>query len=508
MRRARAGFRWFSHGYVLLVMWAACANPVLAQGRAARFQGVERWLATATNHISVQIQGRGKERNDTNRFKLERHQVQGTVETWEGTAKVKGSDHDENLMMSGSISGEATSDYRLEIDANSDDAVLHIHVRSSKSTLQASMFGRQVQQMSLDQPTPDFDLRAAISDDAESLEFRRESHNDLLVGRIDSVSVLTLVPDEVPLTAVLVAGSAVRGERARLDGSRSRGRINTYSWRLTPLGDSHAPVTEFDTTTPVVDLVLLEDVKVHLRVADSRGRRKEATDATAKVIARKQWDTLYDPDPVEGALRDQGLVSPEAVPGETNHFGQNTCAKEGQDSGHGIHASSTTTWHDEPDGFTLARVTDPGRPFHQYWYVATQALVAKRKVFLNPDLLEGSPLFDVNRQKGTIAAFRTLVASSRAHERMHGTLIQKIVLAENPSKRIEALVSSSEDGLVTFADMAIRATQTNIQEGDFHEQDVRRAMAKDFAGGGTVWVRNGGGGFAPWTIASFANKGE
>ncbi len=82
------------------------------------------------------------------------------------------------------------------------------------------------------------------------------------------------------------------------------------------------------------------------------------------------------------------------------------------------------------------------------------------------------------------------------------------VLAENPSRKLESLVSSSERTLKDNADMTIRATETNIQEGHFHEQDVRKAMAARFSKGGTVWVHDGRGGFAEWTIASFASKGD
>ena len=91
---------------------------------------------------------------------------------------------------------------------------------------------------------------------------------------------------------------------------------------------------------------------------------------------------------------------------------------------------------------------------------------------------------------------------------MHGELMRRELLKDDPAKRIENLVKRSEDELATFADMEIRATETRIQEGNFHEQEVRASLKKKYAKGGTVWVRDGRGGFAPWTIASFADKGE
>ncbi len=91
---------------------------------------------------------------------------------------------------------------------------------------------------------------------------------------------------------------------------------------------------------------------------------------------------------------------------------------------------------------------------------------------------------------------------------MHGELMRRELLRDDPAKRIEKLVKRSEDELGTFADMEIRATETRIQEGNFHEQEVRNALNQKYPKGGTVWVRDGSGGFAPWTIASFADKGK
>lgn len=354
---------------------------------------------------------------------------------------------------------------------------------------------------------------------ARALYFKQESWNfatvppgRLGVGRYGQddnrgvKGVLEVVREVKDLEAVLQAGSAVRGQKAKLDASQSRGQIKTYSWTLTPLGNSRAPITQFVTTTPTVELVLLEDVKVYLLVTDSKGRQAD-TESIAKVIAREKWDTRYE-EAAEGTLEAQGLVSPDEVPGAINHFGQNTCAYEGEDAAHGIHFSNPLTWRDDPEGYTLAMVTDPGRPFDGYWYVATEALIAKRQVLLNADLLKDSPLYAINRQHNTYSAFLKLVASCRDHEKMHGTLIKKALHAENPSKKIEALVDSSDEALATAANMTIRATETNIQEGKFHEQEVRSALAAKYREGGLVWVHDGRGGFASWAIDSFADKGD
>jgi hypothetical protein len=132
----------------------------------------------------------------------------------------------------------------------------------------------------------------------------------------------------------------------------------------------------------------------------------------------------------------------------------------------------------------------------------------RRRALFNPDLMQGSELFAINRLRGTSDTFALLVASSHDHEYMHGELMRRELLRDDPAKRIEPLVKRREDELATFADMEIRATETRMLEGDFHEQDVRNAMKQKYGRGGTVWVRNGRGGFAKWRIASFADKGD
>jgi hypothetical protein len=132
----------------------------------------------------------------------------------------------------------------------------------------------------------------------------------------------------------------------------------------------------------------------------------------------------------------------------------------------------------------------------------------RRQALFNPDLVKGSVLFDTNKAHGTSDTFALLVASSRDHEYMHGELMRRELLRDDPAKRIEPLVKRREDDLATFADMEIRATETRMQEGKFHEQEVRDALKQKYGRGGTVWVRDGSGGFARWRIPSFADKGE
>jgi hypothetical protein len=490
------------HSFAALICTLAFSPPASAQGTAAQFQGVERWQGTYTYDIDITLAGTRKHRSGSTKFVLDKHRVQGSTEIWEGKIKSKESDEDRAGVFSGTLVGGKTADLKLILDMNGDVAKLASHSDASKHKMKMKIMGQTIQSMNVEQPARDGSAEIQIAEDADSLVFTQESAN----MSVSMKSVMTLTPNEIPLRAVLTAGSAQRGSKATLDASRSKGRIKTFKWTLKPVGSSGAPPVTFETTERKVDLVLLEDVRVDLEVSD--GKKKSSTSGTAKVIARR-WTTKFEQVRNDGTLDGERLVSPEAVPGAQNHFGQDACAFEGRDSAHGMHATHRDTWkNDASAGYTVVPVNDPKRPFDGYWYVKTQSLIVRRRALFNPDLIKGSDLFAQNAAKGTSDAFARLVAASRDHEYLHGELMRRELLRDDPAKRIEKLVKHSEDELATFADMEIRATETRMQEGNFHEQEVRDALKKKYAQGGTVWVRDGRGRFAPWTIASFADKGE
>jgi hypothetical protein len=493
----------WSPSLALVIGTVVLSPSALAQGTAAQFQGVERWQGLYTYDIDITLAGTRKHRSGSTKFVLDKHRVEGSTEIWEGKIKSKDYDEDQAGVFSGTLVGGKTADLKLILDLNGDVAKLASHSDPSKHKMKMKIMGQTIQSMNVEQPAQDGSAEAPIPEEADSLVFAQESGENMGVSM---KSMITLTPNEMPLRAVLSAGSAERGNKATLDASRSKGRIKTLKWTLKPLGASGAPSVTFETSERKVELVLLDNVQVDLEVSD--GKRKAATSGTAKVIARP-WTTRFEQDRNDGALEGEQLVSPEAVPLAQNHFGQDACAFEGRDSGHGMHATRRGTWkNDASAGYTALAVNDPQRPFDGYWYVKSQSLIVRRRALFNPDLRKGSPLFAQNGAHGTTDAFTRLVAASREHEYLHGTLMRRELLRDDPAKRIERVVKRSEDELGTFADMEIRATETRIQEGNFHEQEVRDALKRKYATGGTVWVRDGRGGFAPWTIASFADKGE
>jgi hypothetical protein len=481
----------------------AFSPPAHAQGTAAQFQGVERWQGTYTYNIDITLSGVRKHRSGSTKFVLEQHRLEGSTEIWEGKIKSKASDEDRAGVFSGTLVGGKTANLKLILDMNGNVAKLASHSDPSKHKMTMKIMGQTIQSMNIEQPAQDGSAEIQIAEVADSLVFTQASG---AATGVDMKSVMTLTPSEVPLRAVLTAGSAQRGMKAMLDASRSKGRIKTLKWTLQPIGSSGAPSVTFETSERKVEVVLLEDVQVNLEVSD--GKKKSLSAGTAKVIPRR-WTTRFQQDRNEGTLDGEQLVSPEVVPLAQNHFGQDACAFEGRDSAHGLHATHRGTWKDDASaGYTALPVNDPGRPFDGYWYVGNQALIVRRRALFNPDLITGSALFAQNASHGTSGAFARLVAASRDHEYMHSELMRREILKDDPAKRIEKLVKRSEDDLATFADMEIRATETRLQEGNFHEQEVRNALGQKYAKGGTVWVRDGRGGFAPWTIASFADKGE
>ena len=489
--------------FAAVICTIAFSPSAVAQGTAAQFEGVERWQGTYTYDIDITVSGTRKHRTGSTKFVLDKHRVEGSTEIWEGKIKSKDFDEDQAGVFSGTLVGGKTADLKLILDLNADVAKLASHSNPSKHKAKMKIMGKTIQSMDFQQPAQDGSAEIQVPEAADSLVFAQESGANTGVFM---KSVITLTPNEVPLRAVLTAGSAQRGTKATLDASRSKGRVRTLKWTLKPTDPSGPPSVTFETAERKVELVLLEDVQVDLEVSD--GKRKSATSGRAKVIAR-QWTTRFQQERNDGTLDGETLVSPQAVPLARNHFGQDACAFEGRDSGHGMHATHPRTWKDDASaGYTVARVDDPGRPFDKYWYVKRQSLIVKRRALFNPDLSTGSVLFAQNAAHGTSEAFARLVAASREHEYLHGELLRRELLKDDPAKRIERLMKDSEDELATFADMEIRGTETRMQDGDFHEQEVRDALKKKYAKGGTVWVRDGRGSFAPWTIASFADKGE
>ena len=498
--------------YRLHLQWSYClaayigplALPpaALAQGTAAQFQGVERWQGTYTYDIDITLAGTRKQKSGETKFVLDKHRVEGSTEIWEGKIKSKESDEDRAGVFSGTLVGGKTADLKLILNMSGDVATLTSHSEPSKHKMKMKIMGKTIQSMNVQQPAQDGSAEIRIAEATDSLVFTQESAN---MG-VSMKSVMTLTPSEIPLRAVLTAGAAGRGSKATLDASRSKGRIKTLNWTLKPIGSSGAPSVTFETTERKVELVVLEDVQVDLEVSD--GKKRSRASGTAKVIARK-WTTRFQQERNDGALDGEQLVSPEVVPLAQNYFGQDACAFEGRDAAHGMHATHRGTWKaDASAGYAVVSVNDPGRPFDGYWYVKNQSLIVRRRALFNPDLIKGSNLFAQNAAHGTSEAFARLVAASRDHEYMHGELMRRELLRDDPAKRIENLVKRSEDELATFADMEIRSTETRFQEGNFHEQEVRASLKKQYAKGGTVWVRDGRGGFAPWTIASFADKGD
>jgi len=479
----------------------ALARSAVAQGTAAQFEGVERWQGTYTYEIDISLAGTRKHKSGETKFTLDKHRVEGSREIWEGKIKSKESDEDRAGVFSGTLVGGKTADLKLILDMNGDVAKLASHSDASKHKMKMKVMGRTMQSMDVEQPAQDGSAEIQIAEDAESLVFTQESAN---MG-VSMKSAMTLIPNEVPLRAVLTAGSAQRGGKATLDASRSKGHIKTLKWTFTPLGSSGAPPVTFESSERKLDLVLLEDVQVDLEVSD--GKKKASISGTARVKPR-QWKTTFTQEPNDGILEGRKLVAPGRV-ATHNQFGQHACAFEGEDAGHGLHAAHPGRWKDDASaGYLVSGIDDPGRPFDGYWYVVKHSLIVRRRALFNPDLVKGSVLFEVNRAKKTSEAFARLVAASHDHEYMHGELMRRELLRDDPAKRIETLVKRSEDELATFAEKEISATETRLQQGQFHEQDVRNAMKQKYAAGGTVWVHDGSGDFASWTIASFADKGH
>jgi len=106
-------------------------------------------------------------------------------------------------------------------------------------------------------------------------------------------------------------------------------------------------------------------------------------------------------------------LSPQGDPAENHHF---------------IHAAKPGPpwdWMDEKQGFTLAQLEDPDGPFHHFHYVRQCHLFIDRTVLINSELIDIDPIYRENRAKGHGKDFEALVESVRAHEHLHGALMEE-----------------------------------------------------------------------------------
>ena len=205
----RLALHW-SHSLAALIGTLALSPAALAQGTAAQFEGVERWQGTYTYDIDITLAEARKHRSGSTKFVLDKHRVEGSTEIWEGKIKSKDSDEDQAGVFSGTLVGGKTTDLKLILDMSGNVAKLASHSKPSKHKMKMKIMGKTIQSMDVQQPAQDGSAETQVPEAADSLVFAQESGANTGVYM---KSVITLTPNEIPLRAVLTAGSAQRGTK-------------------------------------------------------------------------------------------------------------------------------------------------------------------------------------------------------------------------------------------------------------------------------------------------------
>jgi hypothetical protein len=258
-----------------------------------------------------------------------------------------------------------------------------------------------------------------------------------------------------------------------------------------------------------ISFVALRSLRVTLTITDSEGRT-DSTPADVNVKPR-EWRTRFTSDPKVKPVR--GSFQPGWW-----FLGRNTCScslEWDKPAGHYLHwkpSDSTEYAYENNDiGFAVKQVSDPGGPFHGFWYVESYKAYVHRTLLVNSKFFPGGDIYDINQGSGEHRkSVDTLAKSVSAHEQVHSDLIRKSLKDFDPAKKIEMLMSGDGTRLRQIANQACVDADEGIEKGH-SEQDVHRQLRTmgfqlegelEDGSGGLFKVRKGG------KADSFADLGD
>ena len=117
------------------------------------------------------------------------------------------------------------------------------------------------------------------------------------------------------------------------------------------------------------------------------------------------------------------------------------------------------SWLDK--GYGLQRVSDPGGPFDDQFYVVDPRLEVKRAALINPSILPGTDFYRRNGQaaKGFLKAIRQHEGLGNGQDRSgHSGIIKKLLKQDptNPRRAIEAVFGPRKTAVAGRADKRLR----------------------------------------------------
>jgi hypothetical protein len=337
---------------------------------------------------------------------------------------------------------------------------------------------------------------------APSIKVYRPMYDQPGIKEHEGYALVTTVNDEGPCQTVKAVarapGSIGRAEAVTLDASESKGPIRRYVWSFRPGEGCPAGLEPFTLEGPKQSFQVLCPLQGTLTVVGEEEDDRDSQEFALGVTPRK-WRTEFS----YGKEDSKSFVGPVNLDGQT--LGKNRCAEDGAGDYHWIHSDpGTSSWLEH--GYKVAQVAEG--PFAGFFYVSETSLHITRKTYINPSLLPGGLIYELNKATNLDNMLR-LIRQVRAHERFHSSLVQVRLVNEpgfDPAVKLEAMMYREQAMLVDRADIAIRDVNARLSDAS-DDAEIARLMLTypDFNRSGRIIVPAAGGGTTDWPIRSFAN---
>ncbi len=332
-------------------------------------------------------------------------------------------------------------------------------------------------------------ISGSYSHSAEGLRISGRMNGTLTLTRVDGLKADPGGPYTIR-----------RGGTVVLDGSASteRSRIRSYRWSFReiscPRGANAKPRSGAEKTGRTARVVALCSMGVKLTVSDGQDTASNVTKIT--VVPRR---------PQRVQFKQRPRVESRTFPFFRGAFvfGFNRCAIEWEE-------------HEDPDradhwlhpgaaggrAFQPKRVSDPGGPFDDHWYLAGHQLKVIRTMIVNRKLQPGGDVYEANRGPGHLDDMKSLLAATLDHERIHGELVAARLTSKKfglPAQ-LERAMAPGEDALRDSARSLIRTGEGELKAAS-SEGKVRARMQTIWHGRAST-IRLPGGGQQTFPLAT------
>lgn len=318
---------------------------------------------------------------------------------------------------------------------------------------------------------------------------------------------------ETPLVAVINARDKVkRVESITLDGSKSTGKIDTYSWQFLPGPECNGIALDgqFEMKGPKVQFKVLCGFDAILTVQNSHQLARQTFHVDVIPRAGPEWKTSFK------AERSPKPLSAEPLSSLYKHFGLTHCKLdnpgntdysrfkhdksipfEDRGTGHYLHLNTKESpITQRGTGYWIDQVKDGG-PFNSMWYVDRIDLRINLVEQINSDLVnKGSRFYKLNLEKNNEAAVLALREAVEAHESMHSTMAKEEIQRTDPGEELEKFHYPVEILAQTYADQIISDANERLTARATDEKAVKerlRATGK-FNKEITLWLPENGSG--------------